>query len=86
MCSGHRVIAALQCEQEGMDPLGKLTAEDLELLLLLEPERALGRIVELNNDSRYRNSLNVIEVLVRLRELREVIRNDARHRHDRRVA
>lgn len=58
-----------------MDPLRNIERTDLEQLLSLEPERALGRIVELNGSARYHNTLNVIEVLVRLRELREAFRN-----------
>lgn len=57
-----------------MDPLRNIDRSDLEQLLALEPELALGRIVELNGRDRYHNTLNVIEVLVRLRELREAYR------------
>lgn len=69
-----------------MDPLCKLELNDLEVLLALEPERALGRIVELNSGQRYHNTLNVIELLVRLREMREHKMRVSSSNGDRRVA
>ncbi|MBK8497363.1 MAG: hypothetical protein IPL52_00765 [Flavobacteriales bacterium] len=69
-----------------MDPLRKLDLADLDGLLAMEPERALGRILELNRNVRYHNTLNVIELLVRLREMREQMRAGARRHAQRRVA
>ena len=69
-----------------MDPLRHLAATDLDQLLSMEPELALGRILELNGQVRYHNSLNVIELLVRLREMREMSRLNARSGDRRRVA
>lgn len=55
-----------------MDPLRHIEPADLDRLVALEPERALGLIVELNG-RRYHNRLNVVEVLVYVRELREAL-------------
>jgi len=55
-----------------MDQLLNLDPQDLELLLVTEPERLLGRIMELNRAPRYRNRLNAIVLLYRLVEMRQV--------------
>ncbi|MEO8591116.1 MAG: hypothetical protein ABI432_17180 [Flavobacteriales bacterium] len=61
-----------------MDQLLTLDPQDLELLLDTEPERLLGRIMELNHAPRYHNSLNAIVLLSGLVELRRTSMGHAR--------
>lgn len=50
---------------------------DLHELLATKPERLLGRIIELNQRTRYHNSLDAIGLLQRLLELRDLLHTPA---------
>jgi hypothetical protein len=54
-----------------MDLLMQLDPLDLRALLALKPDERIGGIIRLNNRPRYHNRLNVVELLVRLDELRQ---------------
>jgi hypothetical protein len=53
-----------------MDPLAGMEASDREALLAMEPSLWLGRIIQLNQQPRYNNSLNAIELMCDLKEVR----------------
>ena len=54
-----------------LDLLMQLDPLDLRALLALEPDERIGGIIRLNNRPLYHNRLNVVELLVRLAELRQ---------------
>ncbi|HMC98033.1 MAG TPA: hypothetical protein VKG92_10275 [Flavobacteriales bacterium] len=54
-----------------MDQLLFLDPQDLQSLLATEPERLLGRIMELNRAPRYHNRLDAVALLSSLVEMRQ---------------
>ena len=53
-----------------MNGLLVIEPRDLELLLATEPTELLGRVMRMNRSPRYHNSLNAIDVVQRLIELK----------------
>ena len=54
-----------------MNGLLVIEPRDLELLLATDPAELLGRIMRMNRSPRYRNSLNAIDVMQRVHEIRQ---------------
>jgi hypothetical protein len=54
-----------------MNGLLVIEPRDLELLLATDPAELLGRIMRMNRSPRYHNSLDAIDVMQRLQELRQ---------------
>lgn len=52
------------------DPVLAIDPRDLALLLTTEPGALLGRIMALNREPRYHNTLDAIRLAMRLMELR----------------
>lgn len=55
-----------------MSELGSIDPNDRALLLSTEPANWLGKIIELNQQPRYRNSLDAIALMCNLNELNAV--------------
>lgn len=60
--------------ERAMNGLLVIEPRDLELLLATEPTELLGRIMRMNRSPRYHNSLDAIEVMHRLQELRQELK------------
>ena len=58
---------------KAMNGLLMIEPRDLELLLSTDVDELLGRIMRMNRSSRYHNSLNAIEVMQRIVELKRTI-------------
>ncbi|MCB9169558.1 MAG: hypothetical protein H6594_04305 [Flavobacteriales bacterium] len=54
-----------------MEQLQRIHPRDLIMLLQCDPRQLLGRIVQLNRASRYRNTLNAIVLAAEVNELRD---------------
>jgi hypothetical protein len=63
-----------------MNALLIIEPRDLELLLNTDPGELLGRIMRMNRTPRYHNSLNAVEVMQRLLDLRQEL-NDRNLTH-----
>ena len=54
-----------------MDQLMKMNRKDREALLATATDRLLGRILQLNREARYHNTLDAIRLTSRVMELKE---------------
>ncbi len=60
-----------------MDTTIVLDPKDLDLLLRAEPGLLLGQIMRLNNEPRYRNRLDAIQLAAWIKEVKQGKRNAA---------
>ena len=60
--------------EQAMNGLLVIEPRDLELLLATDPAELLGRIMRMNRSPRYHNTLDAIDVMQRVQELRQDLR------------